>query len=179
MCKSLIAVNMSLPSRRSNNVLTACQIWNWFWNCFNEAMNKFAGAWPSERAQRHQPKSPAVALLTVHEWGQRVAVWLPRICQLWAGISVPAPTSEVPCISDLFWGMCVRLPSAVFPPVKCLNKYLQLKGLSWFFSKAQGRDYKFLLVLHPIGVQGTLRVMHLPDLSLVLPIKLIGGLNAE
>ena len=27
-CKSLIAVNMSLPSRRHNNVLTACQIPN-------------------------------------------------------------------------------------------------------------------------------------------------------
>lgn len=33
-------------------------------------MNKFAGAWPSERAQRRQTKSPAVALLTIHERGQ-------------------------------------------------------------------------------------------------------------
>lgn len=73
MCKSLIAVNMSLPLRKSNNVLMACQIRNWFWNCFNEAMNKFAGPWPSERSPQHRPRSPAVALLTIHkwEWGHR------------------------------------------------------------------------------------------------------------
>lgn len=75
--------------------------------------------------------------------------------------------------------MCVRLSSSRVPPIEYLSKYLQLKGLSWFFSKAQGRDYKFLLVLHPIGVRGTLRVMHLPGLSFVLPVKLIGGLDAE
>lgn len=53
-------------------------------------------------------------------------------------------------------------------------KSLLLKGMGWFFSNAQGRDYKFLLVLYPIGVRGTLRVMHFPDLSFVLPIKLTG-----
>lgn len=117
MCKSLIAVNMSLPSPRSNNVLTACQIRNWFWNCFNEAVNKFAGAWPSERPPRHQPRSPAVALLTVPKWGwgtQRLTVWLLRICKLWAGISGPVPISEVPCTLDLFWSVCVWVSAFPF-----------------------------------------------------------------
>lgn len=47
------------------------------------------------------------------------------------------------------------------------------------FLKSIRRGLKFLLILHPIGVRGTQRVMHLPGLSLVLLIKLIGGPDAE
>lgn len=125
MCKSLIAVNMSLPSRKSNNVLTACQIRNWFWNCFNEAVNKFTGPGHLRGLSGISPNHLQwLCWPFINKDGSthRAAVWLLRICKLWAWISVPSPTSEVPFTLDLFWGtrVCTHLP-AVFPQIKTSN----------------------------------------------------------
>lgn len=170
MCRSLIAVNVSLPSWRSNNVLTACQIRNWFWNCFNEVVNKFSGAQPSERPLWHQPRSPAVALLIVHKRGwdaQKVALWLLRICKLRTGISVRLHLRSPLHFRFRFVCVCVPYPSSCIPPVNTSN----WKGWADFSPKHKER-LQFHLVPHPIHVRGTPWAPYLPVLCFALPIKI-------
>ena len=137
--------------------------------------------WPSEGPPRHQPRSPAVALLAVHKWGQgtqTVVVWWLKICKLWAGILVPVSTSEVPsCILDLFsccvCGMFSFHLHSPHPPQP--NKYLQQKALGWFFHKSTRKGYRFLLAPQPTHVRATLRVTRYSVLSFVLLVRTDGG----
>lgn len=96
------------------------------------------------------------------EGTQRVAVWLLRICELWAGISILVPTSEVPCILELFWGMCVCfLPSCILRPAHTTPQINNSNWKRWAgFLKSTRKDSKFLLVPHPILARGTLS--HVP-----------------